>query len=717
MQFQRNYSQPLFKGLALLLTAYCAALPSAHADEHLVFRPFIVGDQIVRPGSGEKMQIFAKYNPQLCFEHYEYDGPGTYRFKQRKCDPNNYRQYFVFDYSNRFPGTVLIKTWPDGAVLTDNTRGLQAFRLSDKPQTPEGGVWKAGKTQGSSTGFVMLDLTASIKVNLPTFDFGPKHISWQHVEVDCNGKQFASNPDNKFPAERLDSCTDVEFYFAQNGKRECFDGTGGNGEGYNIGIDHCNGGGNQHWGVRHVEAWRNGPTGWNAARAFFISPKNQDKNCVVNLADGSAKLRVCNSVAINEKTYVLSYGRIINTTPGKECLGADFRGAPCTTKSPFVNNAVMSDDALTGAGWKITDQGLLRNKYGECLTMAGDAVVKASCGNREDQVWNITSASDNDVNQLKSMRSNAAATTLMASLPSDVRPNHMGARRGMSLTTKANSDYCLDMAGGIAGPAIVYWCHGGAPQQLHQDYAGPNTYAVADLQGKPMCLTANGARKQLSFTACNGGAQQTWMLTGYDSTVFLRNPEINQCLDLANGNAVNGNPVTAWDCDRSGNQQWGLTTLVTYLADSVASPATVIGTATTSSFANIKLQTNHPAPNAMCIDIDRGNDKSPVLWQCHGEYNQRFTIDTAKSVVRYKDRCMTVVALPAAQSDGGQLAAISFNACDNSMAQKWTATAQGQLKNDSGKCADISKMRNDNGAPIMAWPCHTGTNQSWKPAQ
>jgi Ricin-type beta-trefoil lectin domain len=104
------------------------------------------------------------------------------------------------------------------------------------------------------------------------------------------------------------------------------------------------------------------------------------------------------------------------------------------------------------------------------------------------------------------------------------------------------------------------------------------------------------------------------------------------------------------------------------------------------------------------------------LWQCHGEYNQRFTIDTAKSAVRYKDRCMTMVTLPAAQSEGGQLAAISFNACDNSVAQRWTATAQGQLKHDSGKCADISKMRNDNGAPIVAWPCTNGSNQSWKPA-
>jgi Ricin-type beta-trefoil lectin domain len=714
MLHQHRYAQRLFKAIALLVTAYSAVLPVAHADEHLVFRPFIAGEGIVRPGSGERMQIYAKYNPQLCFEHYEYNGPGTYRFKQRKCDTNNHRQYFTFDYSNRFPGTLLIKTWPDGGVLTDNTRGLQGFILGDKPETPDGGAWKENKSQGSGSGSVFLDLTASIQVTWPTFNFGEKVTYWQHVEIYCNGKKSVTDPDNKFPAERVDTCTDIEFYFAEKGKTECFDGTGGNGEGYNIGIDHCNGGGNQKWGVRRIPNEKT-PDPWNAARAFSIKPKKQENNCLTSLPDGSVKLRACGTVNITEKMYVLNGGRIINTTPGKECLGAEFRSSACVAKNPLITTATMSVEALTGAGWKITDQGLLLNKYGECLTVSGDTVVKANCGNRDDQIWNIINASEGDVSALKAARSNAAATTLLAPLPSETPPSTAGSRPAFSFRSKINTDYCVDMAGGVAGAANLYWCNGGTPQQLLYNYAGPNTFAVADQQGKAMCLTANGAKKPLSFIACNGSAQQIWTVTGNEDTTALRNPEIDQCLDLADGKAVNGTPLYAWDCHGRANQQWAAVRVMSYFAETFRAPAPTAAAAPTS-FANIKLQTNHPAPNAMCIDIDRANDKSPLLWQCHGEYNQRFTIDTAKSAVRYKDRCMTMVALPAAQSEGGQLAAISFNACDNSVAQRWTATAQGQLKHDSGKCADISKMRNDNGAPIVAWPCTNGSNQSWKPA-
>ncbi|MEO3850320.1 RICIN domain-containing protein [Streptomyces sp. B8F3] len=77
-------------------------------------------------------------------------------------------------------------------------------------------------------------------------------------------------------------------------------------------------------------------------------------------------------------------------------------------------------------------------------------------------------------------------------------------------------------------------------------------------------------------------------------------------------------------------------------------------------------------PSGRCLDVpgyDMSDGTQPVIWDCHGDANQR-----------------------------------------------WQLTGAGELRvtvNDVTKCLDAEGERTDDGTAILIWPCHGGDNQKW----
>lgn len=68
----------------------------------------------------------------------------------------------------------------------------------------------------------------------------------------------------------------------------------------------------------------------------------------------------------------------------------------------------------------------------------------------------------------------------------------------------------------------------------------------------------------------------------------------------------------------------------------------------------------------------------------------------------------------AAGGDPGNRLALA--ACDGQADQTWATDFNGGFApfiGIDGLCLDIEHAAKDNGAPLIVWPCHGGTNQSW----
>jgi hypothetical protein len=112
-----------------------------------------------------------------------------------------------------------------------------------------------------------------------------------------------------------------------------------------------------------------------------------------------------------------------------------------------------------------------------------------------------------------------------------------------------------------------------------------------------------------------------------------------------------------------------------------------------------------------CVDVPGGaRDAGSVLhlWDCHGGENQRFTVPAvgASGPLRvYGSMCVAVNAgAPPDQS-------VTIEPCTDALAQRWTATSDGELRSGTGRCLDVWAARTDNGARLATWDCHGGANQ------
>jgi hypothetical protein len=168
-----------------------------------------------------------------------------------------------------------------------------------------------------------------------------------------------------------------------------------------------------------------------------------------------------------------------------------------------------------------------------------------------------------------------------------------GLRNGdtYSMETLHGSGTALTLTNNSAtGVSRLQWAWGG----------GGGGAAVARGAGSNRCLdvpgstTTNGT--QLDIWDCNGGANQSWLLTPSKTLVVYG----NKCLDVAGGSTAAGAKVELWDCNGNTNQQWN-----------VNSNGTITGVG-----------------SGLCLDAVSGGTANGTLvdiWTCSGGSNQRWT--------------------------------------------------------------------------------------------
>jgi hypothetical protein len=110
-----------------------------------------------------------------------------------------------------------------------------------------------------------------------------------------------------------------------------------------------------------------------------------------------------------------------------------------------------------------------------------------------------------------------------------------------------------------------------------------------------------------------------------------------------------------------------------------------------------------------CLDM-RSSDSQVLIWNCHGGSNQAFRfVSGSYGMLSLGDqRCLTSGLISGAP--------VTVQTCTNAPNQKWGFQANGTLRNESGFCLDIERGVRDNGARILGFSCHGGSNQQFYPA-
>jgi hypothetical protein len=109
-----------------------------------------------------------------------------------------------------------------------------------------------------------------------------------------------------------------------------------------------------------------------------------------------------------------------------------------------------------------------------------------------------------------------------------------------------------------------------------------------------------------------------------------------------------------------------------------------------------------------CLDM-RASDRQLLLWQCHGGSNQifRFVSGNYGMISLGDQRCLTIgasIGMPA-----------TVQPCTNAGNQRFGFQANGTLRNENGLCLDIEGGGRGDGARILSFSCHGGSNQQFYP--
>lgn len=109
-----------------------------------------------------------------------------------------------------------------------------------------------------------------------------------------------------------------------------------------------------------------------------------------------------------------------------------------------------------------------------------------------------------------------------------------------------------------------------------------------------------------------------------------------------------------------------------------------------------------------CLDM-RASDRQLLLWKCHGGSNQifRFVSGNYGMISLGDQRCLT--------SGAASGAAVTVAPCTNASNQRFGFQANGTLRNENGLCLDIEGGGRGDGARILSYSCHGGSNQQWYP--
>ena len=115
------------------------------------------------------------------------------------------------------------------------------------------------------------------------------------------------------------------------------------------------------------------------------------------------------------------------------------------------------------------------------------------------------------------------------------------------------------------------------------------------------------------------------------------------------------------------------------------------------------------AASGRCLDVPdsaTANGAQPVIWDCNGGANQRwtFTGQSIQALGKCLDAPMNATAGAKAQ----------IWDCNSGSNQQWTANADGTIRGvQSGLCLDVDRNLTANGTAVLLWTCTAAANQRW----
>jgi alpha-galactosidase len=115
------------------------------------------------------------------------------------------------------------------------------------------------------------------------------------------------------------------------------------------------------------------------------------------------------------------------------------------------------------------------------------------------------------------------------------------------------------------------------------------------------------------------------------------------------------------------------------------------------------------AASSRCLDDPMSasaNGTQPIIWDCSGQPNQRWTV--TGNTIRVFGKCLDA---PFSAAPGDSV--ILFD-CNGGANQQWTFSADGSIRDvDSGLCLDVTGNSTRNGTLVELWTCNGGANQRW----
>jgi alpha-galactosidase len=115
------------------------------------------------------------------------------------------------------------------------------------------------------------------------------------------------------------------------------------------------------------------------------------------------------------------------------------------------------------------------------------------------------------------------------------------------------------------------------------------------------------------------------------------------------------------------------------------------------------------AASGRCLDVPDGNTANgtqPVIWDCNGGANQRWTL--AGAALQALGKCLDA---PTNATAGAKAQLWDCNGGSN---QQWTLNADGTIRGaQSGLCLDVDHNLTANGTVVLLWTCTASANQRW----
>lgn len=339
----------------------------------------------------------------------------------------------------------------------------------------------------------------------------------------------------------------------------------------------------------------------------------------------------------------------------------------CMDAGSGANGGEVWSSACNGSAgqrWRIQGSQIVNQAQGMCLGIPGQPVSGTHlklrpCSSADaDQQWTLKPLAPGNYQRIRATAldrcagvagadtdNGAAVNDWMCTNAPDqgwlLDPNGFVINRG--------SDRCLDGNGGEAGAEVLIWNCSDVPWQ-RWEWTGTqlvNTYRNRCLAVKNNELLP-GARMNLVACDPSDPAQK---LAVEPATPWawsqLRNPTTSTCAEVTDNSDSNGTAVRDVACESyaATGQGWKL------------DPSGLV------------ISRIDAGAHGKCLDAGNGAVGAQVLlWDCHGQTNQRWTVVGSTLVSSVAGLCLQAPAAP-----GGQL---RLGACDGSNAQRWVPQLQ-----------------------------------------